>query len=460
MSNRSFFQETFIGLVLRKVAGNSTFVTKTLGYAEDAPDFQVPEKLQKGYKTQLGAEQGNLKQGAKQGQTLSPIKPGSTTRNSSYQTTASYQTAAESFHSAEERAEPPSRADSDETAIGGGSPTSEKRAEKVVQSSSSPAPETAPESVEAEDDPYLVDWWSPKDPDNPQNWGLPKKLFVTGLICLLTTSVYIGSAIYTPGIPYISQEFGVGTVTATLGLSLFVFGYAVGESSCRLWKSTQELTVHSSGPLMGLCAASEIPAIGRTIPYILCTIIFVVLQVPTALATNIAGFMILRFIGALFASPPLATGGATMADIYGPRTRPRALAAWGISAVAGPVLGPVVGGFASSGFMTWRWTIWPLLFLSGFTLLVIFFTLPETSATNILLRRTQRLRKVTGNENLRSKGEIIAAGMDGKEILAMILIRPFKLSFVEPIVFSINLHIGLVYGVREFISASGLSVGH
>jgi hypothetical protein len=41
-------------------------------------------------------------------------------------------------------------------------------------------------------------------------------------------SVYIGSAIYTASIPYVTEKFHVSTVTATLGLSLFIEGYALG----------------------------------------------------------------------------------------------------------------------------------------------------------------------------------------------------------------------------------------
>jgi len=55
-----------------------------------------------------------------------------------------------------------------------------------------------------------------------------KKFFVTFQICLLTTSVYIGSAIYTAGIVEIEQQFAVSQVKALLGLTLFICGYGLG----------------------------------------------------------------------------------------------------------------------------------------------------------------------------------------------------------------------------------------
>ena len=73
----------------------------------------------------------------------------------------------------------------------------------------------------------LVDWQK-DDPANPRNWSTPKKFFVTFEICLLTTSVYIGSAIYTAGIQGVMSDFGVSQVVAVLGLTLFVAGYGLG----------------------------------------------------------------------------------------------------------------------------------------------------------------------------------------------------------------------------------------
>lgn len=60
------------------------------------------------------------------------------------------------------------------------------------------------------------------------NWSTPKKFFVTFLICFLTFSVYIGSAIYSAGTVGVTERFGVSQVAATLGLTLFVAGYGLG----------------------------------------------------------------------------------------------------------------------------------------------------------------------------------------------------------------------------------------
>jgi DHA1 family multidrug resistance protein-like MFS transporter len=114
----------------------------------------------------------------------------------------------------------------------------------------------------------------------------------------------------------------------------------------------------------------------------------------------------------------------------------------------------LIGGFAVQGFLTtplglasWRWMIWPLLILGGFTLAFLLFTLPETSAGSILARRAQRLRLVTGNPHLRSRGEVLSSERSTRELITGTLLRPWRLGLLEPISLCINLHIGLVYGV-------------
>ncbi|KAK6842742.1 hypothetical protein PG990_005325 [Apiospora arundinis] len=275
-------------------------------------------------------------------------------------------------------------------------------------------------------DHFIVDWYGPNDPENPRNWSRPKKFFVTFEICLLTFSVYIGSAIYSAGIMGVTKEFGVSPVAATLGLTLFVAGYGLGPM---LWS-----------PL------SEIPQTGRNPIYIITLALFVVLQVPTALATNFGMLLAFRFITGFIGSPSLATGGASIGDMYSPAKRTYGLAVWGIGAVCGPTLGPLVGGFAVEK-ETWRWSIWEIMWLSGATLILLVFFLPETSSANILYRRARRLRKLTGNDKLICEPELAGQEMTGKDIVSMVLIRPFSLLFTEPIVFALDLYIALIYGI-------------
>lgn len=191
---------------------------------------------------------------------------------------------------------------------------------------------------------------------------------------------------------------------------------------------------------------SEVPQIGRMPIYIFTLAVFALLQIPTALATNYGMLMAFRFLTGFFGSPILATGGATVADMYVPKKRAYGMTLWGVFAASAPSLGPLLGSF-SAYFEGWRWTMWELLWLSSASFVLLFFFFPETSAGTILYRRARRLRKATGNTSIMSAGEIAVAAMSPRDLAVDVLVRPFALNFQEPIVFALNAYIGLIYAL-------------
>ncbi|KAK2608946.1 hypothetical protein QQS21_002522 [Conoideocrella luteorostrata] len=158
------------------------------------------------------------------------------------------------------------------------------------------------------DDTIIVDWYSDHDSENPQNWTHRKKVGITLIICLYTFVVYTSSAIYTSSIQGVMNEFGVDTIKSTLGLSLYVLGYGIG-------------------PLI-FSPLSEIPSIGRNPVYAVTMIIFVIISVPTAFATTFESLVILRFFQGFFGSPCLASGAASLSDMFDMATLPYAMLAW------------------------------------------------------------------------------------------------------------------------------------
>ena len=191
---------------------------------------------------------------------------------------------------------------------------------------------------------------------------------------------------------------------------------------------------------------SEIPIVGRNPPYIATFAIFVILCVPTALVENFAGLLVLRFLQGYFGSPALATGGASMGDMYSLLKLPYLLTFWVAAATCGPALGPIVSGFSVPA-ENWRWSLWEILWLSGPIFLLLFFCLPETSSPNILMRRAGRLRKLTGNKQLRSQSEITQSKLTFSEIAADSLWKPMQILFQDPAVMFAAIYTSLVYGI-------------
>ncbi|KAJ5006340.1 Caffeine resistance protein 5 [Colletotrichum sp. SAR 10_66] len=199
-------------------------------------------------------------------------------------------------------------------------------------------------------------------------------------------------------------------------------------------------------PEMVWSPISEAPQIGRNPVYIGSIALFVLLQIPTILSVNFGMLLAFRFITGFVGSPVLAVGGASLAEIWRPQKRAYAICIWGIAAVCGPTMGPVISGFAVDA-NGWTWTILELIWIGGFTFILLFVFLPETSSSNILFRRTRRIRKLTGNDKLISRGELMAETMTRRDVVQMLLVRPFTLNFTEPMVFLLNLYTALIYGL-------------
>ena len=106
-------------------------------------------------------------------------------------------------------------------------------------------------------------------------------------------------------------------------------------------------------------------------------------------------------------------------------------------------LGPLIGGFAAL-HNGWRWTIWTMMWLSGGTLVLLLFLMPETNPDNILHRRSRRLRVLTGNKTLRSEQDVLGGQFSWRETMNRVLIRPFVLAFTEPILFVLNTYIAFL----------------
>ena len=90
-----------------------------------------------------------------------------------------------------------------------------------------------------DDDPYVVTW-IPEDPRNPMLFSEMKKWTYTMLVAIATLAVALVSSAYTGGVEEIMAQFHIGSEVATLGVSLFVLGFAVSSprsGSLCLWKS-------------------------------------------------------------------------------------------------------------------------------------------------------------------------------------------------------------------------------
>ncbi|WEW56773.1 hypothetical protein PRK78_002225 [Emydomyces testavorans] len=270
-------------------------------------------------------------------------------------------------------------------------------------------------------DPNIVDWDGPDDPQNPLNWTFKKKFMIVGSIAIITFITPLGSSMFAPGVADVVREFkSRSPELASFVVSVYLLGYAFG-------------------PLI-IAPLSEL--YGRSPVYHVCNILFVVFNVACAVANSLNSLIVFRFFAGAAGSAPLTIGAGSMADMIRQEKRGAAMGAWALGPLLGPVIGPIAGGYLTEA-KGWRWTFWVLAIVSGAITINTFIFLRESYHPILLARKTKRLIKETGNQNLKSALDM---GIHPKQLFLQSIIRPTKMLIFSPIVFLLSLYVAVVYG--------------
>ncbi|KAJ8070434.1 hypothetical protein OCU04_000808 [Sclerotinia nivalis] len=107
----------------------------------------------------------------------------------------------------------------------------------------------------------------------------------------------------------------------------------------------------------------------------------------------------------------------------------------------GTIIGPIIGGYLTAA-AGWRWTFWIITIATG-VVQIGFLFMKETHLVTILERKTNRLRKETGNMALRSQ---YASDLPKSEIFKTAALRPAKMFFCSPIIAILSLYVAVIYG--------------
>jgi len=119
--------------------------------------------------------------------------------------------------------------------------------------------------------------------------------------------------------------------------------------------------------------------LGRRTIYIVSFTLFVVFSVLSAVSTNVAMLIVMRILGGGASASVQAVGAGTIADVWEPRERGRAMGIFYLGPLLGPLVGPIIGGALSQRW-GWQATMWFLAIFGAAMLIMIFFCLPETLA--------------------------------------------------------------------------------
>ncbi|KAL8393158.1 hypothetical protein RB595_003090 [Gaeumannomyces hyphopodioides] len=265
-----------------------------------------------------------------------------------------------------------------------------------------------------------------KDPLCPRSMGIARKWMIVLVTSCGSLCVTCASSIYTSSYGPMNAEFGCSNLVATIGLSTFVLGIAMGPA----WSPLSELY-------------------GRRPIYLASFLLFTVWVVPSAVAPNIETMIVARFFQGFTGSAFLSVSGGTVSDLFSKQDMSLPMAVFTLAPFIGPCVGPLAGGFINT-YTGWRWTHWVLLIWGLVLLVVVALFVPETYHPVLLRDRARALRAETGDDRWLAPMERRAAAAPRQSVagsVARSLLRPFQMLASEPICVALDLYSAILLGI-------------
>ncbi|KAI3317639.1 MFS general substrate transporter [Xylariaceae sp. AK1471] len=271
-------------------------------------------------------------------------------------------------------------------------------------------------------DPFEVSFDGDDDPMCPRSMSAVHRWLLVCFVGLGSLCVTCASSIYTATYGQMIPEFGESDIVATLGLSTFVLGIALGPLFL--------------GPL------SEF--YGRRPIYLISWAMFIIWLIPSAVAHNAATMLTTRFIGGFAGSAFLSVAGGTVSDVFRRENIQSPMTIISLSPFIGPSLGPLLGGFINY-YTNWRWTYYVLIIWAFALLVMLILFAPETYHPIKLREKARLLRKETGDERWKAPMEKSTKSIP--RTVGLSLLRPFQLLTFEPMCLLLSLLSAVLLGV-------------
>ncbi len=201
----------------------------------------------------------------------------------------------------------------------------------------------------------------------PWDYQNSTKWFITFIIAIAGAAAPVGSAIIfrtsthlklnvantsTATLDQVTREFNSTPILVNLSVALYMLSMAIFP----LWWS----------------AFSE--TWGRRSIYIVSFALFIVWSVLSAISNSVGMLVVMRMLGGGAAASVQAVGAGTIADLFEPRERGRAMGLFYLGPLCGPLLAPILGGIVGEAF-NWRATQWCLAIYGGKLVAALLFEL-------------------------------------------------------------------------------------
>ncbi|KAI1381011.1 major facilitator superfamily transporter multidrug resistance [Hypoxylon crocopeplum] len=193
--------------------------------------------------------------------------------------------------------------------------------------------------------------------ERPYDYPNKVKWTITAFIALAACAAPMGSAIFYPALPDMSKDLGASPTVVNLTVALYMLAMSIFP----LWWSSFSETL------------------GRRNIYLSSFFLNVIFSLLSGLSVNIGMLIVFRVLSGGAAASVQAVGAGTIADIWEPRERGRAMGYFYLGPLMGPLLAPIIGGALTEGF-GWRSTVWFLTAYGAVVLVLVLFCVPETLA--------------------------------------------------------------------------------
>ncbi|KAE8379662.1 major facilitator superfamily domain-containing protein [Aspergillus bertholletiae] len=243
--------------------------------------------------------------------------------------------------------------------------------------------------------------------ENPKTYSRKKKWFITFIVAWAGATAPMGSAILFPSLSQVTKELSSTTTVANLNISLYMLSMSIFP----LWWSS----------------FSE--RLGRRTIYLISFCLFVIFNVLCAISKSMAMLIVMRMLSGGASASVQAVGAGTIADLWEPQERGRAMGIFYLGPLCGPLIAPIVGGALAQ---RWRWrsTLWFLAAYGGITVAFIFLALPETliSAKSPIPNTSSERQEPIGRRLSRvSSRQVVGFTTRWLRVLKMALIDPLKI---------------------------------
>lgn len=260
------------------------------------------------------------------------------------------------------------------------------------------------------------------DKDCPLNMPTWRKVATSSILCLASMTITMISSIWSLASEHLMERFDVGREVIVLGVSLFVWGLAVG-------------------PLF-LSPISEY--YGRKVVFVGSLLLAFAFQFLTSFSPNFGGMLFGRFMTGFFGSAYLSVAPGALSDIYTKDKIGMPLMLYTLSPFVGPGIGPLISGFINVN-LNFRWTFYIPLILTGVETVALAFFVPETYRPVLAKYKAIQLRKSTGDEEWFA--DIEKAETSFLNAVIFSARRPLELLFRDVMVFVLCFYSGLALGI-------------